>query len=110
MIPALSLHNLLCWSAQVAVILGVGLMVPRVLGILTPRPKLWYCHALLVLSLALPFIPFGQKTESATAQLFSSTDSPATAAPIRSIEGWLPITVLVICAGIFGRLSLLVIG
>jgi TonB family protein len=110
MIPALSLHNLICWSAQVALIVGVGLMVPRMFRIRTPRPHLWYCHGLLVLSLALPFIPFGQKSDHATTPLASSADAGTPAAPNRSIERWSAITVLVISAGIVIRLSLFLAG
>jgi TonB family protein len=54
--PGLSLQNLLAWTAQIAVIIAVGGILPKLLRLRDPRSYLTYCYFLLTACLALPFI------------------------------------------------------
>jgi TonB family protein len=56
MMPALSLENSLTWMVQIAVIVVVGTLLPRLFHIRHPRSQLFYYQLLLAVCVALPFL------------------------------------------------------
>ena len=52
----ISLGNLLAWALQVAALVVAGVMLPGLLRMTSPRPRLTYLRAVLVICLALPLL------------------------------------------------------
>jgi hypothetical protein len=48
--------NILAWSLQVGLVVGIGALVPAVLKLWMPRARLLYWQVLLVACLSLPWI------------------------------------------------------
>jgi beta-lactamase regulating signal transducer with metallopeptidase domain len=112
--------NLLFWSAQVAVLVLVAALLPRLFQIRQPRVLLAYWRVLLLLTVVLPFVqPWHRVTNTATVLVLSDSGVirlPATSTP--PVAHWhLPNIQLVaegvaitLVAGITLRFALLVLG
>src|SRR4051794_21911144 len=77
--------NLLAWSLQIGVLVGVGAAGPVALRLSAPRARLLYWQILLVACLALPFVrSWRQEVVTSTIQVsavFTAVTSPAAAGP-----------------------------
>jgi beta-lactamase regulating signal transducer with metallopeptidase domain len=114
------LSNLVFWSGQVAVLVAVAAFLPRLLRIRQPRVLLAFWRALLVISLALPFLqPWHRLPAIPVANLpTDSSASISTPAPLSAASHWqlpslqtiAPVIAFVILAGIAFRLVILIIG
>lgn len=104
-------NNLLLYSLQIGLLVGVAALAPAVLRLRVPRARLAYWHILLAACLLLPQLrPW--RREVVVADVSISTrilaEQPGPAAP-RSIP-WSEAALLVVAAGAVGRLAWLAMG
>jgi beta-lactamase regulating signal transducer with metallopeptidase domain len=130
----ISLGNLLAWALQVAALVVAGVVLPGLLRMTSPRPRLAYLRAVLVICLALPLLqPWAPArprplptvmTDLAVGIAPASTIDNATAAGADATAGrgdgrswpdwrtwpWGSVAVAVFVAGLALRLAWLALG
>jgi TonB family protein len=105
------LENLIAWSAQVCVMVAVA--AGATLALKTPRARLWFWQAILLLALLLPFVQPRVTPHAASGQVSISTGPGVVAndAPSHSIAICRPRNLLLaITLGIALRLIWIAIG
>jgi TonB family protein len=108
----LAFDNLVAYSLQIGMLVGVAAVVPTLLRLRQPGAKLVYWQILLAACLLLPLQPWKQVVASGTVEV---TTAAATVAPVHrpSPVPMLPrgeIGLLVVAAGVAIRLGWLAIG
>ncbi len=104
--------NILAWSLQAGLVVGIGALAPEILKLRMPRARLLYWQVLLVACLSLPWIR-GWRQEVVTGAIQVSTvitAAAAVSAPVRRVIPFPQIALWVLEAGIALRLLWLVIG
>ena len=104
--------NILAWSLQAGLVVGVGALAPEMLKLRMPRARLLYWQVLLVACLSLPWIR-GWRQEVVTGAIQVSTvitAAAAVSAPVRRVIPFPQIALWVLEAGIALRLLWLVAG
>ena len=106
------LENLLPWIVQILVIGTVGALLPMLFRIVHPRSQVIYCHLLLAACLVLPLIqpwkhpvitlPSVQKTVESVGVAYER--APVVLNPQATPKPWNRMLLLVLAAGIAGRL------
>src|ERR1041385_9159684 len=113
MTSALFFENLLAWSAQVLVLVGIGAV--GALALTHPRARLLFWQAVLAIAVLLPLLQPWRRpepisiTDPVVAYLPTRLSFPETPAPAQPMWRWnylLPI----LAAGAIVRLSLLAAG
>ena len=130
----ISLGNLLAWALQVAALVVAGVVLPGLLRLTSPRPRLTYLRAVLLICLALPllqpWVPASPKplptvmADLAVGMAPATTIDDATAAGADATAGrgdgrsrpdwrtwpWGPVAAAVFVAGLALRLAWLALG
>ncbi len=104
-------NNLLLYSLQIGLLVGVAALVPAVLRLRVPRARLAYWHILLAACLLLPQVrPWRREMVAADVQISTRilSEQPGPAAP-RPVP-WSEIALLLLAAGTAGRLAWLALG
>jgi TonB family protein len=104
--------NILAWSLQAGLVVGIGALAPEMLKLRIPRARLLYWQVLLVACLSLPWIR-GWRQEVVTGAIQVSSVITAAAevsAPVRRVIPFPQIALWVLEAGIALRLLCLVVG
>ena len=104
--------NILAWSLQAGLVVGIGALAPEILKLRMPRARLLYWQVLLVACLSLPWIR-GWRQEIVTGAIQVSTvitAAAAVSAPVRRVIPFPRIALWVLEAGIALRLLWLVAG
>jgi TonB family protein len=104
--------NILAWSLQAGLVVGIGALAPEILKLRMPRARLLYWQVLLVACLSLPWIR-GWRQEVVTGAIQVSsviTAAAAVSAPVRRVIPFPQIALWVLEAGIALRLLCLAAG
>ncbi|MGO9256806.1 MAG: TonB family protein [Bryobacteraceae bacterium] len=104
-------NNLVLYSLQIGLLVGVAALVPAALRLRVPRARLAYWHILLAACLLLPQVrPWRREVVAADVQISTHilSEQPGTPAP-RSLP-WSQIALLLLAAGMAGRLAWLGTG
>ena len=104
--------NILAWSLQAGLVVGIGALAPEMLKLRMPRARLLYWQVLLVACLSLPWIrAWRQEVVTGAIQVSSViTAAAAVSAPVRRVIPFPQIALWVLEAGIALRLLWLVVG
>jgi TonB family protein len=104
--------NILAWSLQAGLVVGIGALAPEILKLRMPRARLLYWQVLLVACLSLPWIRGWRQEVVAGAIQMSTviTAAAAVSAPVRRVIPFPQIALWVLEAGIALRLLFLVVG
>jgi len=104
-------NNLLLYSLQIGLLVGVAALVPTLLGLRVPQARLAYWHILLAACLLLPQIrPWRRDVIVADVQIATHILSEQPAAPAPRTVPWSAVALLLLAAGTAGRLGWLGIG
>ena len=130
----ISLGNLLAWALQVAALVVAGVVLPGLLRMTSPRPRLAYLRAVLVICLALPLLqpwaPASPKPLPAVMADLAAGIAPASTIDAAAAAGadatagrgdgrsgpdwrtwpWGPVALAVFVAGLALRLAWLALG
>jgi len=104
--------NILAWSLQAGLVVGIGALAPEILKLRMPRARLLYWQVLLIACLSLPWIR-GWRQEVVTGAIQVSsviTAAAVVSAPVRRVIPFPQIALWVLEAGIALRLLWLVAG
>src|SRR4051812_45221447 len=113
MMPILSLQNLLSWSAQVGVLIGIGALLPKLFRLRDPRSHLTDCYVLLTVCLVLPLIQPWTLPSPASAVSASNTASAISITPLSRVflnAFWNRTLVWILLTGILLRLGMFLAG
>jgi TonB family protein len=104
--------NLVAYSLQIGLLVGLAAFVPAVLRLRLPGAKLVYWHILLAACLLLPLLRPWKQEVAGTVQVSTSVAVvvPAQTAPRRSLPPASEIALLLLTAGALARLGWLAAG
>ena len=109
--PTLAWNNLLTYSLQVGLLVGLLAFVPSIFRLRAPRARLLYWHLLLAACLLLPLIrPWQRQVVAGTVEVTTVATHVAPSAPSRRPIPWNAIALGVLAAGVLGRLAWLAVG
>ena len=109
--PTLAWNNLLTYSLQVGLLVGLLAFVPAIFRLRAPRARLLYWHLLLAACLLLPLIrPWRQQVVAGTVEVSTVATRVAPSAPSHRPIPWNAVALGVVAAGALGRLIWLAIG
>jgi TonB family protein len=109
--PSLAWNNLLTYSLQVGLLVGLLAFVPAIFRLRAPRARLLYWHLLLGACLLLPLIrPWRQQVIAGTVEVTTFATHVAPPAPSHRPIPWNSVALAIVAAGALGRLAWLAIG
>ena len=109
--PSLAWNNLLTYSLQVGLLVGLLAFVPAVFRLRAPRARLLYWHLLLAACLLLPLIrPWQQQVIAGSIEVATVATHVAPGAPSHRPIPWNAVALGVVAAGVCGRLVWLAVG
>lgn len=113
MSPALVWSNILAYSLQIGLLVGLGALAPAVLRMRMPRARLLYWQVLLVACLALPWVRnWRQEVVAGTIQVSGVVTAAASSssAPVHRTIPFAAIALWILAAGVAIRLGWLAVG
>ena len=109
--PTLAWNNLLTYSLQVGLLVGLLAFVPAIFRLRAPRARLLYWHLLLAACLLLPLIrPWRQQVIAGTVEVATFAMHVAPSAPAHRSIPWNTVALGIVAAGALGRLIWLAAG
>jgi TonB family protein len=104
-------RNLATYCLQVGLLIGLAAFVPTLLRLRMPRAKLAYWHILLAACLVLPLVhPWQQEAAAGDVQVTSMILAVQPSAPAAHSVPWNQVGLVVLAAGVLGRLIWLAAG
>ncbi len=109
--PSLVWNNILSYSLQVGLLVGLLAFVPALVRLRAPRARLLYWHLLLAACLLLPLVrPWRQQVIAGNVEVSTVITRTAPAAPAHRPIPWNGAALAVLAAGALGRLVWLGVG
>jgi beta-lactamase regulating signal transducer with metallopeptidase domain len=108
---SLAWDNVVTYSLQVGLLVGLTAFIPAVLRLRQPKAKLWFWNLLLVTCLALPALrPWKQETVIATAQIPAPSIQMTPLPPVKHTMPRSEMALLLLAGGAALRLAFLAAG
>jgi len=109
--PSLVWNNILAYSLQVGLLVGLLAFVPALVRLRAPRARLLYWHLLLAACLLLPLVrPWRPQVVAGNVEVSTVITRTAPAAPAHRPIPWSGVALAVLAAGALGRLVWLGVG
>jgi len=109
-------NNIVAYTLQIGLLVGLGALVPAVLRLRMPRARLLFWQVVLVACLALPWVrPWRQEVVNGTVQVSTAitvvtSASVSASTPVRRRAPYREIALWLLAAGVAFRLALLGVG